>query len=53
MKDKLFDELLDKKTNLKRSLGSKILLINSNFMLLHIDTMKYISLNMESQENLL
>ena len=39
-------------TTVNRSKGSKILLKNSRFMLLHVNTMRYVSLNMENKENL-
>lgn len=38
---------------LERNKGQKILLVNSNFMLLHIKSMKYVCLNVQNQENLL
>lgn len=52
LKNKLESELNFNITNINRSNGQKILLVNSNFMLLHMVTMKYICLNMENKENL-
>ncbi len=45
---KLESEVNNNATNIDRNNGQKILLSNSNFMLLHMNTMKYLSLNMKN-----
>ena len=52
MKNKLESELNQNLTNFSRSKGNKILLVNSNYMLLHLNSMKYLCLNEQNKENL-
>ena len=37
-------------TNEQKNKGNKILLSNSNFMLFHLNTMKYLHININSSE---
>ncbi|EAR95948.2 MIR domain protein (macronuclear) [Tetrahymena thermophila SB210] len=51
-KNRIESEFLYNINTMERQCGQKILLINSNFMLLHLNTMKYVCLNKENSENL-
>ena len=51
VKNKLESELNFNISNLFRNSGTKILLVNSNFMLFHLNTMKYLTLNMKNQDH--
>lgn len=46
-------ELNFNSTTDQRSKGDKILLVNSNFMLFHMNTMKYICMNTNNPEKYL
>ena len=48
IKNKLESELNFNTSSLNRNNGTKILLANSNFMLFHLNTMKYFTLNMNN-----
>lgn len=51
-KNKLESEKQYNVNTMQRQCGQKILLATSNFMLLHLNTMKFVCLNKENSENL-